>query len=373
MFNFRYSISKTICKDGFKLVLKPVCIALVALCLFYLSACTSQPQSSPTDIETPVSVRELKPTSSISKFYPTSGTALSIYSADLNSEMSGLYMLQTNARTGRPFKLGDSVKKGELIIRLEDKEYENNIRIESRKLTLEIAEQEQVKQKELLEKGGATASQVRNTEVQITNSRYDLANANLNLDKMNVIAPFDGVIVTLPHYSPNSKVASNQPMVGIMNYSNLLVEANFPESTIGYIQVNQQVHVTHSISLPYDTIRGVVSELSPAISSETRTYKGKVLIDNAALKLRPGMFVKADVVLDRADNVIVIPKNVIQSQRNRRFVYVVERNLAIQRTITTGIEDEDNVEVLEGLYENDNLIIRGFETLRENSRVRVLR
>ena len=372
MYNIRYSIIKTICKDGFQL-LKPVCITLCALCLFYLTACTNQPQSVATDIETPVSVRELKPSSSISQLYPTSGTAISMFNVDLNSEMSGLYKLQTNPRTGKSFKLNDPVKKGELIIRLEDKEYENNIQIESRALQLEINEQEQVKQRELLSLGGSTETQIRNTEVQIINARYALANANLSLEKMNVIAPFDGVIVSLPHYTPDVKVASNQPMVSIMNYSNLLVEVNFPESTIGYIQVNQPVYITHSISLPFDTLQGVISELSPAVSSETRTYKGKILISNSELKLRPGMFVKADVVLDHADDVIVIPKNVLLNQRNRKFVYVVERNLAVTRTILTGIEDEDNVEVIDGLYENDNLIIRGFETLRENSRVKVLR
>ncbi len=372
MHNTHYSIIQTMCTNSFSFVKKPM-FALFALGLFYMTSCSNQPQTSQTDIETPVSVRELKPTSSINRLYPTSGTAMATFSVDLNSEMSGLYKLQTNPRTGRLFKLNDAVKKGEVIIRLEDNEYENNIRIESRKLSLEIAEQEQIKQKDLYEMGGATATQIRNTEVQITNAKYDLANATLNLEKMNVKAPFDGYIVALPHYTPDVKVGSNQPMVSIMNYSNLLVEVNFPESTIGHIQINQPVHITHSISLPFDTLRGVVSELSPAISSETRTYKGKIMIENSALKLRPGMFVKADVVLDRSENVIVIPKNVLLTQRNRRFVYIVERNLAVTRTVTTGIENEDNVEILDGLFENDNLIVRGFETLRENSRVKVLR
>ena len=347
-------------------------ITLYALSVLFMAACNNQPQTGPSDIETPVSVREMKPTGTISRLVNTSGTAQAIFSVDLISEMSGRYNLQNNPRTGRPFKLGDAVRKDELIIRLEDSEYENNIRIESRKLSLEIAEQEQVKQKELQEKGGATGSQVKNAEVQATNARYDLANAMLNLEKMNIKAPFDGVIVNLPHYSNETKIASNQPMVGIMNYSNMFMEINLPESAIGVIQVNQPVQITH-YQLPNDTLRGVISELSPAISSETRTFKGRILINNSELKLRPGMFAKADVVIDKAENAIVIPKNVVQSSRNRRFVYVVERNVAVMRILTVGIEDEENVQIIDGLYENDQLIVRGFETLRENSRVKVLR
>jgi len=346
-------------------------ITLCALSVFFLTACNNQPQTSSVEIEAQVSVRELKPTGSISKLANNSGNVVANYSVDLNSEMSGHYKPQNNPRTGKPFKWGDAVREGELIIRLEDKEYENNIRIDSRKLSLEIAEQEQIKQKDLLEKGGATPTQVRNAEISATNARYDLANAQLSLEKMNVRAPFSGVIANLPHYSTDAKVASNQPMVSIMNHSNLFMEINLPESAIEYIQVNQPVHITHHTLL--DTLKGVISELSPVISSETRTFKGKILINNSELKLRPGMFVKADVVIDRSENVIIIPKNVVQTARNRKFVYVVERNMAIVRNIQTGIEDDENVEVLSGLVENDQLIIRGYETLRENSRVKVTR
>ena len=101
----------------------------------------------------------------------------------------------------KPFKMGDRVNKGTLIIQLEDREYENGIAIDAKQLSLEIAEQEQSKQKALYEKGGVTMSEMRNTEVKVTNARYDYENAQLSLEKMKVKAPFDGVIVDLPHYT----------------------------------------------------------------------------------------------------------------------------------------------------------------------------
>ncbi|NLJ01513.1 MAG: efflux RND transporter periplasmic adaptor subunit [Bacteroidales bacterium] len=341
-------------------------MALLAL----LAACGNPPQGSQTEIETPVSVQELKK-GSISRLINTTGTATATYSVELNAEMSGFYNLQNNPSTGRPYKLGDAVKKGQLIIHLEDQEYENGIALESKKLSLEIAEQEQNKQEALYEKGGVTLSEMRNTEVRVTNARYDLENARLSLEKMSVRAPFDGVIVSLPHYTPQSRVTQGSELVGLMAYSRMYMEVNLPESAIEYVKPNQPVHITH-YTLPDDTLRGQISELSPAISTETRTFQGKVLINNDGLKLRPGMFVKADIVVDRADSAIIIPKEVVFSRRNRKYVYIVERNTAILRDIQTGLEDEDFMEVTEGLNENDNLIIRGYETLRENSRVKVL-
>ena len=336
-----------------------------------ITACNNQTQSSLNDIETQVYVRELKK-SSINKLISTASTALATSSVELNSEMTGVYMLQTNPGTGRLFKLGDAVKKGQVIIKFENKEYENQQALDARKLSLELAQLEQASQKELLELGGVTEREMRNTEVTITNARYNLENAEINIDKMNVVAPFDGVIVTLPHYTQGVRVNQNSLMVGIMHYSQMYMEINLPESNIAYVKNNQRVNITH-YTLPGDTISGIISELSPAISTETRTFRGKVTIDNKDLKLRSGMSVKADIIVDRAEEAIIIPKDVIISNRNRKFVYVVERNTAILRTIITGLENSEEIQVVEGLNENDNLVIRGHETLRENSRVKVMR
>lgn len=344
---------------------------LVSLSLLALLAtgCNDQPQNAQNDIATPVSVTELKK-GSISKLINTTGTALPTYGADLTSGMSGLYKLQLNPRTGKPFKLGDRVAKGQLIVSLEDKEYENGIAIDAKELSLEIAEQEQTKQKALYEKGGVTLSEMRNTEVKVTNARYDQENARLNLDKMNIIAPFDGVIVDLPHYTSDVRVEQNKPIVRIMDYARMYMDINLPESAIGYVRGEQPVYITH-YTLPGDTVRGLISELSPAISTETRTFKGKILIQNDGLRLRPGMFVKADIVVDQADSALIIPKEVIQQNRRRKFVYIVDKNTALLREIKTGLEDDTNIQILEGLNEHDNLVTKGFETLKENSKVKI--
>ncbi len=346
-------------------------LASSLLCIALLSACHSQPDSNPNDIATPVSVKELRKTA-INKLVNTTGSANPTFGVEMNALISGDYKLQNNPRTGRPYKLGDAVAKGQIIIRLEDAEYENGIAIDAKKLSLEIAEQEQNKQKNLYEKGGVTLSEMRNTEVRVTNARYDYENAKLNLEKMNIRAPFSGVIVSLPHYTPDVKVEQGKPMAGIMDYARMYMDINMPESAIQSLKESQPVYITH-YSLPNDTLKGSVAEISPAISMETRTFKAKVLIENNELKLRPGMFVKADIRVDRADSAIVIPKNVIQSQRDEKFVFVVEKNAAEIRHIRTGMEDENNVEVLFGLNVNDNLVVRGFETLRDKSRVKIQR
>ena len=96
-------------------------------------------------------------------------------------------------------------------------------------------------------------------------------------------------------------------------------------------------------------------------------------VNNREEILLPGMFVKADLVVNSAEEVIVIPKDIIMSRNRMQIVYVVEQGVASERTITTGLQNAKSVEVKMGLLKGESVVITGFETLRDQSRVRILR
>lgn len=344
-----------------------ILVAFVAVAF----SCNNQTSSETTDLAVPVSIQNVK-RQSIQQFINTTGTAKARSETELSSEIAGDYRLQINPKTGRKFQLGDRVNKGQVIIKLEDEEYVNGLSIESKKLNLEISEQEYEKQKSLYEKGGVTLRELRNSEVSKIDAKYAFERADIQLAKMQIVAPFSGVIVELPYYTEGVRVASGQNMVGVMSYGKMYVEINLPEKNMPDIKIGQEVIIT-SYTLSEDTITGHVSELSPIISDETRTFSGKLQIDNPELKLRPGMFVKANIIKAQKDSTIVIPKDIIMSGSRGKYVFVVGRNSAAEdRRIRTGISNQDNIEILEGLKPNDRLIIKGFETLRDNSKVKVI-
>lgn len=343
---------------------------LITLVLFI--ACNRQTQSESTELAIPVSVEDIR-LQGIKQFISTTGTVNSTAEVVLNSEMAGDYYIQTNPATGRPFKVGDRINKDQIIIKFENEEYVNNLGFDAVQLNLEISEQEYEKQKSLYEKGGVTLRELRNSEVSKTNAQYNFNNAQIQLEKMNIKAPFAGVIVDMPYYTRGVRIASGSPMVTLMSYSQMYMNINLPEKNMDAIRLGQESLITN-YSLPDDTLSGKVTELSPAISTETRTFSGKIDITNPQLKLRPGMFVKADIITASNDSTIVIPKDIILTGGRGKYVFIVGRNSAANmRWITTGLENQNNVEVTEGLALNDRLIIKGYETLRNNSKVRIIR
>lgn len=351
--------------------MRQIKLLMLAVIAVFAAACNNQQATETTELAVPVSISNIK-LQSIKQFINTTGTAKAVSETVLNSEIAGNYKLMINPKTGKRFKLGDKVESGQVIIRLEDREYLNGIAIESKKLSLEISQQEYDKSKSLYDKGGITLRELRNAELSATNAKNDYENAEIRLAKMEIVAPFAGIIVDLPYHTQGVKIATGQPMVNLMDFSKMYVEINLPEKNMSEIKLGQQVLIT-SYTLPEDTIEGKVTELSPIISAETRTFNGKLQINNSDFKLRPGMFIKANIITAQKDSTIVIPKSVILNGNRGKYVFVVGRNSsADDRRITTGIDNQDNIEVLEGLKPNDRLIIKGFETLRDNSKVKVI-
>ncbi|MBA4408336.1 MAG: efflux RND transporter periplasmic adaptor subunit [Bacteroidota bacterium] len=345
-------------------------IALIAL-VGVITACNNQPATTTTELAVPVSVTDIKP-GSIEKVINTTGTLNATKTTVLKTEMTGKYRLLVNPRTHRPFALGDVVENGQVIIQLEDAEYVNGIGLESKRLNLEISEQNMKKQQSLFEKGGVTQLDYRNSEVSYTNAKDAFERANLQLAKMNVQVPFKGVITDLPAITNSTQVASGTSVVSLMDYNIMTVEVNLPEKYITDVVIDQTVRIMN-YTLPNDTLHGSVKELSPAISTETRTFKGVIQVANPDLKLRPGMFAKADIVLARKDSVIVIPKDIIISGQRGKTVFIVENGTANEKRITLGYETQDKAEITSGLKMNDRLVIKGFETLKNRSKVKIVK
>lgn len=336
-----------------------------------LYSCNNNRASSVSETTTPVWVEEAK-LRNIEEYITTTGTAKASKTIELKSENSGTYHLQRNPKTGRPYQLGDIVEEGAVIVRLENKEYQNNAQLESKKLQIQITEKEWEGQKILFEKGGATQKDINNAENAFINAKLALENAYITLNKMDIKAPFKGAIVNLPYSTAGIEVPSGQVIAGLMDYSKMFVETQFPENTISKIEVGQNAHITN-YNIKSDTLKGKVSQLSPAINEETRTFSGYIEIENPELKLRPGMFAKADIVTVRKDSVLSIPKDIVNKRRGGKIVYTVDRANAEEKFIKTGVSNDKYIEVTEGLKEGDKVVVKGYEWLRNRSKVKVMK
>lgn len=334
------------------------------------ASCRNRDQNLTADVEIPVNVQELN-LRSIEEYVNTTGTSFPKGEIELKSKIPAAYYLEKNPLTGRLWQLGDRVKTGALIARLEDEEYVNSVQMETNLLNMELMETELRKQESLYEKGGVTLKELKTAGINYENAKTTVTNSKLQLQKTRVVAPIDGVIVDLPYYTRGTEIASGVTIAKIMDYSTMYMDVRLPEKYITVIKPGQEVKLTN-YTIPEDTIIGSITQLSPAIDADTRTFKGTINIDNSDYLLRPGMFVKADIVTQRKDSVIVIPKNIILSRQRGKTVFVVDRGIAVERIVETGLENLTEVEITRGLEKNERVVTGGFETLSNRSKVKII-
>ncbi|MCU4157530.1 efflux RND transporter periplasmic adaptor subunit [Carboxylicivirga sp. A043] len=346
-------------------------LILLALSLISIVSCQNEASNFNTDVAVNVSVQEVK-RKPIEQTLITTGSIKPELDANLKTELAAHYYLQKNPRTGKLFKMGDHVKKNELVILLKDQEYTNNANLPGAELDMEISQMEYEKQQALYEKGGVTKRELVNSEKTLLTSKQTYENAELSIEKLSIRAPFAGVITDLPYFSPGIRVDNGEAVLSMMNYSTMMMDLSMPENLLGQVETNQQANIMN-YALPNDTLKGRITELSPAIDTEARTFKGRMKVNNRDELLKPGMFVKAEIVVDQRDSALVIPKDVVLTEGNRKVVFIAKNSAAQKRYIRTGIETLTEVEVLEGIKPDERLIIKGFETLKDRSKVKVVK
>lgn len=346
-------------------------IILLGTLILAIVGCRNQDQNLTADVEIPVSVEELK-LKPIEEFVNTTGTAFPKGEIELKSKIAAAYFLEKNPQTGKLWQLGDKIKAGALIARLEDEEYINSVKMETNQLNLELMETELRKQESLYEKGGVTLKELKTAGINYENAKTTVVNSKLQLQKTRITAPIDGVIVALSYYTQGTEVASGVIVAKIMDYRTMFMDVQLPEKYIAVIKPGQKVKLTN-YTIPEDTIIGSIAQLSPAIDADTRTFKGTISIDNNDFLLRPGMFVKADIVTARKDSAIVIPKSIILSRQRGKTVFTIDRGVANEKVIETGLENLTDVEVTRGLIKNERVVTSGFETLSNRSKVKIIK
>jgi RND family efflux transporter MFP subunit len=115
-----------------------------------------------------------------------------------------------------------------------------------------------------------------------------------------------------------------------------------------------------------------VEKINSALDLSTRTLQAEIYIFNSDRSLKPGMFANVEVVLLEKPQTLVIPREAIIETGSEMSVFVVEGKQVFRKPITLGYEQDRLVEVLKGLNEGDQVVIKGQQLIKDGSTIRVI-
>lgn len=216
---------------------------------------------------------------------------------------------------------------------------------------------------------GEKKEEIRAAAKGLTQAEIRVKAAQMNLEKTKIKAPFSGIIHDIK-VSPQERVTSGRELFTLVNIDRIRVHAKVLESEIGKMKVGREVDLKFS-AYPGKIFKGEVKAISPVINPQDKTCNVIIDVANPEEEIKPGMHVEVEIAAEIHKDKLLIPQDAVLVRSGRKLAFVVEEGLAKWRYIDVGLENEDYAEVLDGIKEGESVIIEGHFTLAHDARVRI--
>jgi RND family efflux transporter MFP subunit len=170
---------------------------------------------------------------------------------------------------------------------------------------------------------------------------------------------------------PGEFIQQNVPVIGLVQMNPLKLKTAVQERHASVIQPNQAVQFSVE-TFPNEVFSGRVAFVSPAVDQATRTFTVEVLVDNSHRRLKPGFFAKGAIYLRRDTNVPALPEEAVSTLAGVSTVFVVENNRVQQKVVTLGARNGKSFELLDGLKGDEVLATSNLNQLANGTPVHVL-
>jgi RND family efflux transporter MFP subunit len=342
------------------------CIAFTAVVV--VAGCGGQTEQRSVDLTVPVTVQAVR-LDTMEATVAATGTLRPSREARIQTEVEGILQYVARGVGGRPNE-GMRVTRNQEIARLVNKELVVNARLESRQLARATAKRTLREQEVLVERKLGTERDLDEARRELAEAESNYEDALVQIAKTTIRTPISGFLTGLADITEGTLVEARTTIATVMDYRQVLVDLKIPNAYIASVSPGQVVRV-ENYALPGRRFLGTIKVVDPAIDPTTRTFRVVGAVKNPNLMLRPGMFVKAEIVTESHEDVVVIPRRFVLTRQNRKVVFVEEEGRAQMRDVELGLEGPEQVEILEGLEAGERLITSNYETLRPRTRVRV--
>ena len=303
-------------------------------------------------------------------------------------------------------KLGDQVKKGDMIASIDSSTQQNSIdnkeaqlaiykaQLESAKVALNIAKTQFDRENALFAKNAtskqefesakntfsANSAKIKELEAQIKQTNIELSTAKINLGYTKITAPRDGTVVSV-QVEEGQTVNANQTtptIVNIADLSHVKMKMQIAEGDITKIKVGTPVEYS-ILSEPTKKFQTTVSSIDPGLttlsdgsygssssskssysssssSSSAVYYYAQSIVDNKDGILRIGMTTQNELLIANVEDAIIVPSIGIKKDENGTFVYLLKDGKAVKTAVKTGIKDNLDTQIISGINEGDEII-----------------
>jgi RND family efflux transporter MFP subunit len=306
------------------------------------------------NVQAAVKWTELHP-AQVPVLYKAVGTVRSREMVDLFSRLPAARITEIRVRSG------DSVKKDDVLARLEDSDWRASVAVAEENLKgaesrLKLAESDLKRLAQIVEQGGISRRDFDTAQNAVTVARADcsmlrhtLDTAKINLSYTEIKAPFDGIVSERLH-DPGDLATPQQPILKLFNPERLLIRVPLRENLVRTVKSGTLLDV-YLESLDRK-LRAEVREVIPSVDVGSRSFSVDACLIGDLKGVIPGMFARCEVAID-IESVLLVPRTAIKQIGQLNYLTIKTPTGAVDQLVTTAPHSAEQVRVLSGLRAGD--------------------
>ena len=316
--------------------------------------------------------------------------AISVRAADIAREpISSLYSTSATLRADRHATViartrgvvrrlaveeGDKVRAEQPLAYLEDDE--QKIAAARARTTEETARRDHERLSGLYEQGLVSVDEYEASRRDAEDAAHALELAELELYRTVIRAPITGVVVTR-HLDVGATVSDGTPVYDLADLDPLYADINIPERHVTQLKPGQEVRLTADATAA--EALAIIERIAPSVDPATGTVKVTVAVEGHSV-LRPGAFVRVDIVTDTHDDALVVARSALVAEGRRWHLYrLTEEGTTVEQVeVELGFETGDRVEIIGtersegGISAGDRVVVTGAPALSDGAKIRLM-
>ncbi len=264
---------------------------------------------------------------------------------------------------------GDHVNEGDLIARLDTRDYKNTIN--SIKASYNLARTNLQRLSGLNDQAIIAQSEFDSIKAEVESLKADLAIAELQLKRCYIRSSISGVVNELPA-KKGLYLAVGDPVATVLDIGRVKVSVGIPEADVAAVRKIDRFELIIE-ALRNKKITAVRHYLAFAPESQAQVYRLELEVANESAEILPGMFARVEIVKEEFLEALAIPLYAVISRDDKHFVFLEENNIAKLQEVGLGILDGWQVQITEGLAPDQRVIVVGQRSVDAEQKVNVVK
>jgi RND family efflux transporter MFP subunit len=262
---------------------------------------------------------------------------------------------------------GDFVRSGQTIAKLDDEMVQ--LQIQNVQLNIEQLKNDNARFSVLKKENAISNVEAEKVELGLKSAEVQLKQLQKQLRSTSIVAPFSGV-VSKKMVDLGSMVMPGTPIVELTDISSLKLSVSVPERDILKFQKGQKVVANADVYSDVD-FNGVISNIAVQADA-SHNFKVQSTVKNSTVnRLMAGMYGSVSLSNSKSTTALSVPRKALVGSSKSPKVYVVRNGKARLTSFNAGTSDGEYIEVVSGLNQGDQIVIKGQVNLQDNSNVKI--